>query len=127
MTRLLMSLILLLCVPLVGWAGEPMANCLANNSLESEECRRQAAKAWIDWAYGEQIVQKPDCLATMEQAMKAMEPFLSGENWQRELDILYATQRNDFEKFLEYRNALVQRRDLAYKRWAEAKTCWRKP
>lgn len=67
---------------------------------------------------------QPDCLATMEQAMRAMEPFLSGENWQRELDILTAIRQNDLGEYLESRNSLLQRRNKAYEHWAEAKTCW---
>jgi hypothetical protein len=112
-------LVLLLLVPVSGWAGEPSkivpyiyADAITGPQVE---CYIEPEHKVIQCP----IYERLDCLATMEQAMLAVEPFVesmySGEAG-------YQLRRKLFSN-----HDLPKQFNRAKQLWADAKRCWREP
>ena len=159
MKHILFAVLVTLSLATVGWAGEPSSNCTADLSPVSEECQKQAVRDRLKWAAGdtnEYQWQKlpdgsirlraqtncvepscrpaPDCLARMEKAMKAGQPYIfDGETFSYPVvgtwppvpgtqEQLGATIVEDSLKQQMY----ARLADLTAL-WSEAKQCWIKP
>lgn len=103
-------LFLLLLWPVTGWTGEPVSPNIQRLTLSEPV----VAGDTIDVSYSCNKNGKPTacdaltnpCLATMEAAMRAMEPFLN-------------------DSLISLTPSGIGKKHNANKLWAEAKRCWK--
>lgn len=110
MKHILFAVLIVLSLATAGWAGEPLAP-----SVETAECSERNNFCGLTWAQNEQA--KTDCLARMEAAMRAIEPWIGMD--------LKRTQNGGW--MFTYPVEPDEKKREALQLWADAKRCWGKP
>lgn len=122
--------------PILGTKSKANVLCPVDRVYQTPEQKDYCDHRPITWAEfhvprENRLYIGDDCLATMEAAMKAMEPFMDKWEINSHGEVSYTLAERRRYVLREFDNAEFQdyaRQHMAVtQQWAEAKRCWRTP